>query len=136
MRGAYRIALSFARAVRRAGNRTRTVAGSIDAAIRRMANGTGRGRAPAISGDDPSASRGPGFFGWFSGTAAARSEALQTRPRRRLTWPLRLLPAASLGVPLVLLAIAAGQNYRLVQIEAEQRVRIETGQLHEHARSA
>jgi two-component system NtrC family sensor kinase len=58
------------------------------------------------------------------------------RPRRALTWPLRLLLAASLTVPLLLLAIAAWQNFRLVQVQAEQRVMIETAQLHEHARSA
>jgi two-component system NtrC family sensor kinase len=49
---------------------------------------------------------------------------------------LRLLLAASLAVPLLLLAIAAWQNFRLVQVQAEQRVMIETGQLHEHAFSA
>ena len=43
---------------------------------------------------------------------------------------------ASFAVPLVLLAIAASQNLRLVQVEAQQRVTDETGQLHEHAVSA
>lgn len=68
--------------------------------------------------------------------AARGGKAIRGRPQRGLTWPLRLLLAASLAVPLLLLAAAAWQNFRLVQVQAEQRVAIETGQLHEHALSA
>ena len=64
-----------------------------------------------------------------------RAEAIQGRPRRRLTWPLRGLLAASLAVPLLLLAIAAWQNFRLIQRQAEERVMIEAGQLRQHALS-
>jgi two-component system NtrC family sensor kinase len=39
-------------------------------------------------------------------------------------------------VPLLLLGVAAWQNLRLVQAQAEQRAADETGQLHEHAVSA
>jgi signal transduction histidine kinase len=46
---------------------------------------------------------------------------------------LRLLLAASLAVPLLLLGVAAWQNLRLVEAQAEQRADDETGQLHEHA---
>jgi two-component system, NtrC family, sensor kinase len=49
---------------------------------------------------------------------------------------LRLLLVASLAVPLLLLAIAAEENLRVVRSEAQQRVMIEAGQLHEHALSA
>ena len=75
-------------------------------------------------------------FGWFSRSSRNRADALQERPRRRLTWPLRGLLAASLAVPLMLLAIAAWQNFRLVQRQAEERVSIEAGELHEHALDA
>ena len=60
-------------------------------------------------------------------------EGLQARPKRGLTWPLRGLLAASLAVPLLLLAIAAWQNFRLVRSQAEERVMIEAGELREHA---
>ena len=63
-------------------------------------------------------------------------DAVAERPHRRLAWTSRLLLVAALTVPLLLLTIAAWQNFRLVQLEAEQRVTIETGQLHEHALSA
>src|ERR1700730_2735282 len=66
-------------------------------------------------------------------TPRGRAVAIQERPRRRLTWPLRGLLAASLAVPLLLLAIAAWQNFRLVQYQAEERIRIEAGELHQHA---
>jgi signal transduction histidine kinase len=46
---------------------------------------------------------------------------------------LRGLLAASLTVPLLLLAIAAWQNFRLVRYQAEERIRIEAGELHQHA---
>jgi two-component system NtrC family sensor kinase len=49
---------------------------------------------------------------------------------------LRLLLVASLAVPVLLLAFAAWQNLRLVRIQAEQRIMIGTGQLHERAVSA
>jgi two-component system NtrC family sensor kinase len=73
------------------------------------------------------------IFGWFGRGSRIQANALQERPRRRLTWPLRGLLAASLAVPLLLLAIAAWQNFRLVQGQAEERVMIEAGELHEHA---
>jgi len=66
-------------------------------------------------------------------TPLGRVAAIQERPRRRLTWPLRGLLAASLTVPLLLLAIAAWQNFRLVRYQAEERIRIEAGELHQHA---
>ncbi len=78
---------------------------------------------------------GAGIFGRRSSATDHQASTIQDRPRRALTWPLRLLLGASLAVPLLLLAIAAWQNFRLVQVQAEQRVMIETGQLHEHARS-
>jgi two-component system, NtrC family, sensor kinase len=79
---------------------------------------------------------GAGILGRRRSTADRQANPIQDRPRRALTWPLRLLLGASFAVPLLLLAIAAWQNFRLVQVQAEQRVMIETGQLHEHARSA
>ena len=72
-------------------------------------------------------------LGRFSRSTGNRADALQERPRRRLTWPLRGLLVASLAVPLLLLAIAAWQNFRLVQSQAEERVMIEAGELREHA---
>jgi two-component system, NtrC family, sensor kinase len=75
-------------------------------------------------------------FGWFGRGRRNRAAAIQERPRRKLTWPLRGLLAASLAVPLMLLAIAAWQNFRLVQLQAEDRVEIEAGELHEHALEA
>src|SRR5207253_90109 len=65
--------------------------------------------------------------------APVRAAAIQERPRRTLTWPLRGILAASLAVPLLLLAIAAGQNFRLIQRQAEERVMIEAGELRQHA---
>ncbi|HXC91158.1 MAG TPA: ATP-binding protein [Stellaceae bacterium] len=67
---------------------------------------------------------------------AGRPEAIGRRPRRRLTWPLRGLLAASLAVPALLLALAAWQNYRLVHREATLRVINEAGELGEHDLSA
>src|SRR5271167_1050800 len=75
-------------------------------------------------------------LGWLRGAAFGPRSAIPQRPRRRLTWPLRGLLAASLAVPLLLLAIAAWQNYRLVQRQAEERVAIEAGELDEHDLSA
>jgi two-component system, NtrC family, sensor kinase len=80
--------------------------------------------------------RGAGFFARLRRAAGDQAEAMRGRPRRGLTWPLRSLLAASLAVPALLLAFAAWQNFRLVQVQAEQRVMIEAGQLHEHAISA
>jgi signal transduction histidine kinase len=76
-----------------------------------------------------------GLFGRLLG-AVGRADPIERRPRPGLTWPLRLLLAASLAVPLLLLGVAAWQNLRLVQAQAEQRAADETGQLHEHAVSA
>ncbi len=73
------------------------------------------------------------IFGRLARGGRTQSETIQERPRRRLTWPLRGLLGASLAVPLLLLAIAAWQNYRLVQYQAEERVRIVAGELREHA---
>src|SRR5271168_3072750 len=77
-------------------------------------------------------------LGWEGSglTAVTEAEAVAERPQRRLAWTSRLLLVAALAVPLLLLTIAAWQNFRLVQLEARQRVTIEAGQLHEHALSA
>jgi two-component system, NtrC family, sensor kinase len=69
-------------------------------------------------------------------SAVTEKDAVAERPQRRLAWTSRLLLVAALAVPLLLLTIAAWQNFRLVQLEAKQRVTIEAGQLHEHALSA
>src|SRR5690348_4508730 len=69
-------------------------------------------------------------------SAVTEKDAVAERPQRRLAWTSRLLLVAALAVPLLLLTIAAWQNFRLVQLEAKQRVIIEAGQLHEHALSA
>src|SRR6266480_3200674 len=66
-------------------------------------------------------------------TPPGRAAAIQERPRRTLTWPLRGLLVGSLAVPLLLLALAAWQNFRLVQYQAEERIRIEAGELQQHA---
>jgi signal transduction histidine kinase len=76
------------------------------------------------------------IFAWFRGYRAIHAYTIRGRPRRGLTWPSRLLLAASLAVPLLLLAFAAWQNLRLVQVQAEQRAMIETSQLHEHVLGA
>jgi two-component system NtrC family sensor kinase len=77
-------------------------------------------------------------LGWEGLALSADPEAdvVVERPQRRLAWTSRLLLVAALAVPLLLLTIAAWQNFRLVQLEAKQRVTIEAGQLHEHALSA
>jgi two-component system NtrC family sensor kinase len=74
--------------------------------------------------------QGSGLF------AVAEEDAIAERPQRRLVWTSRLLLVAAVAVPLLLLTLAAWQNFRLVQLEAKQRVTIEAGQLHEHALSA
>jgi hypothetical protein len=81
--------------------------------------------------DQPSPAAG--IFRSLAGGGRNRSETIQARPKRGLPWPLRGLLAASLAVPLLLLAIAAWQNFRLVRSQAEQRVVIEAGELREHA---
>jgi two-component system NtrC family sensor kinase len=73
------------------------------------------------------------IFGRLAGGGRNRLDMIQARPKRGLTWPLRGLLAASLAVPLLLLAIAAWQNFRLVRSQAEERVMIEVGELREHA---
>jgi two-component system NtrC family sensor kinase len=73
------------------------------------------------------------LFGRLAGIRRSRSQTIQARPKRGTTWPLRGLLAASLAVPLLLLAIAAWQNFRLVRSQAEERVMIEVGELREHA---
>ncbi|MGA7263030.1 MAG: ATP-binding protein [Stellaceae bacterium] len=78
-----------------------------------------------------------GFGGQDSGLAAVpEPDSVAERPQRGLVWTSRLLLVAAAAVPLLLLTIAAWQNFRLVQLEAKQRVTVETGQLHEHALSA
>jgi signal transduction histidine kinase len=79
--------------------------------------------------------RGPALYAWF-GRASLYPDEIAQRPRRGLPWPLRLLLIAAFAVPLLLLAIAARQNFRLVQVEAERQVVIETAELQEHSRSA
>jgi two-component system, NtrC family, sensor kinase len=118
----HRVALSAARALGTA---------------RRRASGLaflagGRDRAAATAGDKAGAPRRRGPFGWFRGSGDDAEEAVGERPRRRLTWPLRLLLIAVFAVPLLLFGVAAWQNYRLVKDQAEQRVTDETAQLHEH----
>ena len=73
------------------------------------------------------------FGGPIGRTRAARDDPLWQRPPRRLTWPLRGLLVLSLAVPLSLLAIAAWQNYRLVERQAAERATIEAGELDAHA---
>jgi len=73
------------------------------------------------------------IFNRLARGARNQSKTIQPRPRRGLTWPLRGLLAASLAVPLLLLALAAWQNFRLVRSQAEERVMIEAGELREHA---
>src|SRR5260370_36826687 len=65
-------------------------------------------------------------------TLPGRAAVTRERPQRTLTWPLRGLLAASLAVPLLLLAIAAWQNLRLVQRQADERVSIEARELRGH----
>jgi two-component system NtrC family sensor kinase len=80
--------------------------------------------------------RGAALLGRFRGDGDDPADGVEVRPSRGLTWPSRLLLVAALAVPLSLLTIAAWQNFRLEQREAEQRVKIEAGELHEHALSA
>lgn len=89
--------------------------------------------ARSLAGAANIAARGARGFASFGSN---RPAAIEERPRRGLTWPLRLLLVASLAVPVLLLAFAAWHNLRLVQLQAEQRIMIGTGQLHEHTVSA
>jgi two-component system, NtrC family, sensor kinase len=73
------------------------------------------------------------IISWIAGAFGRRVEPTRTRPSRRLSWPLKGLLAASLAVPLLLLGIAAWQNYRLVRAQAEERVMIVADELHEQA---
>src|SRR6266478_4231298 len=118
MRLAYRLALGLAGVLNTTTGRARGFAGET------VGRGLNAGR------------RGEGLFARLRRAAGDQAEAMRGRPRRGLTWPLRSLLAASLAVPALLLAFAAWQNFRLVQVQAEQRVMIEAGQLHEHAISA
>ena len=80
--------------------------------------------------------RRPALFGWMRGARLDRADADTEPPRRALPWPSRLVLLGAVAVPLLLLMIAAWQNLRLVQIEAERRAVVETGELQEHALSA
>jgi signal transduction histidine kinase len=113
--GAIRLALSVARAM--------------STAIRRVGGLTSWAGA-RVSRDLALCSAGRGL------SAVTEEDAVAERPRRSLAWTSRLLLVAALAVPLLLLTIAAWQNFRLVQLEAKHRVTIEAGQLHEHALSA
>jgi signal transduction histidine kinase len=121
MRRVTRVASSFAGTWNAAGRRVRGLVALAGERVR-------RGLSAARQGAD--------YFRHLGSAAEDRADVVPARPQRRLSWPLRLLLAASLAVPLLLLAIAAWQNFRLVQVQAEQRVMAETGQLHEHVLSA
>ncbi len=112
---ANRLALSLARAM--------------STAIRRVNGFT------SLAGARVSRDLGLGWQG--SGLSpAAEADPVAEHPQRGLAWTSRLLLVAALAVPLLLLTLAASQNFRLVRLEAKQRVTVETGQLHEHALSA
>src|ERR1700758_3562408 len=103
----------------------------------RLALGLARAVSTATGRVGERVSRGLRFGGEASGLSAVNeADPVAERPQRRLAWTSRLLLVAALAVPLLLLTIAAWQNFRLVQLEAKQRVTIEAGQLHEHALSA
>jgi two-component system, NtrC family, sensor kinase len=70
------------------------------------------------------------------GSPAPHPTDTRPRPRRRLSWPLWGLLAASLAVPLLLLAGAAWQNYRLIRAQATERVISETNEMRQHALDA
>ena len=105
------------------------LARAMSAAIRRVGGFTTWAGA-RISRDLRFRRQGSGLF------AVTEADAVAERPQRGIAWTSRLLLVAALAVPLLLLTIAAWQNFRLVQLEAKQRVTIEAGQLHEHALSA
>jgi two-component system, NtrC family, sensor kinase len=103
--------------------------------INRLAVSLARSMSTAIKRVSGSASRAGARLSRHLGLVTEK-DAVAERPQRRLAWTSRLLLVAALAVPLLLLTIAAWQNFRLVQLEAKQRVTIEAGQLHEHALSA
>src|SRR5260370_9561878 len=104
---ANRLALSLARAM--------------STAIRRVS------RLTSWAGAKVSRDLGLGWEG--SGLSAFTEEdAVAERPQRRLAWTSLLLLVPALAVPFLLLAIAARQNFRLVQLQARHRVTIDTGQ--------
>jgi two-component system, NtrC family, sensor kinase len=114
-----------------------TVANRVGLSLARAMSTTIRRVIGFISWVGARFSRDLGFSGQNSGLSAdPEADPVAERPQRRLAWTSRLLLVAALAVPLLLLTIAAWQNFRLVQLEAEQRVTIEAGQLHEHALSA
>jgi signal transduction histidine kinase len=94
------------------------------------------GELVPAEGVDVLASRRAGLFRGRRAAAGDRPGPLEGRLQRSIGWPLHLLLAAAFAVPLILLALAALQNWRLVEVEAEQRVTIEAGDLHEHALGA
>jgi signal transduction histidine kinase len=103
----------------------------------RLALGLARAMNTATRRVSARVSRDLGFGGEGSGLSAINeADTVAERPQRGLAWTSRLLLVAALAVPLLLLTIAAWQNFRLVQLEAKRRVTIEAGQLHEHALSA
>lgn len=132
MRFAYRFLPGLVRALdpRRKGAR------STDEAGHPPSNVGDPTESSALFGDDKNLPQRRGLFAWWRGAANSRTDLVARRPRRGLTWPLRLLLAGSLAVPLLLLGVAAWQNLRLVQDQARQRVTDETSDLHEHALSA
>jgi two-component system NtrC family sensor kinase len=114
----YWVALGLARALKTAGKHARGFATLAGAAVHRGL------------GTDQS---GVGFLARLRDAARGGTDQIRERPRRGLTWPLRLLLAASLAVPLFLLVITAWHNYRLVRLQAEERAMIEASELHEQA---
>jgi two-component system, NtrC family, sensor kinase len=107
------------------------------ATVRNAATGHARGFArfavETVGRGAKADQRGVGLFVRRRDRGGDRKNEIRERPRRGLSWPLRLLLMASLAVPLLLLGIAAWQNYHLVQRQAKERVMIEAGQLHEQA---
>jgi two-component system NtrC family sensor kinase len=79
---------------------------------------------------------GGGISSWLAGLGGDRADSVPARPPHGLTWPLKGLLVASFAVPLLLLAIAVWQNYCLVLAQAEERVMIEAGELHEQGLDA
>jgi len=109
----------------------------VSATVRNAATGHARGFArlavEAVGRGARADQRGVGLVVRRRDPGGDQKNEIRERPRRGLSWPLRLLLMASLAVPLLLLGIAAWQNYHLVQRQAEERVMIEAGQLHEQA---
>lgn len=80
--------------------------------------------------------RRPALFAWLGGAGLDRADAAAERPRRGLPWQSRVVLLGAVMVPLLLLTFAAGQNYRLVQVEAKRQVVLESSELQEHAINA